>query len=205
MKYEIIKVGRLQTNCIILWDNQTLEAAVIDPGDDSIKILNKINDYNLYVSRILLTHQHHDHIGAVTALLKHLPNNPRIMMGALEYSLMKSALRHPEVDRNFELHDPADGKTFKIGNVESYTITVPGHTDDSVCYYFPEEKLVIAGDTLFYHAIGIHNYYSGAPTDLGKYIRDRLFVLPDDTVVIPGHDRLTTIGEEKKHNPYIPK
>lgn len=203
MRYEIVPVGRLQTNCIVIWDEITLEGAVVDPGDDSYEIMAVIEAQKVQVTRILLTHQHYDHIGAVVPLMKRLPNKPRIMMGAKEYNEMKTTSRHPEINRAFELNDPVDGKPFYVGGIRVETISVPGHTNDSVCYYMPEESLLLAGDTLFYHDIGIQNYYDGPPTDLSKYIKERLFVLPEDTVVIPGHDKLTTIGDEIRNNPYV--
>lgn len=204
MRYEIVPVGYLETNCVILWDETTLEGVVIDPGDNPQKIMAVVQQKSVNVTHILLTHTHYDHIGAVKTLRDSVEPHPMVMCSEVEHKIMMASTSHPEVDKSFGIdryvvHDDE----ILVGGIRIRPILLPGHTDASICYYVERDKLLIAGDTLFYRDIGIQRHYSGPQGDLPKNIKKQLFALPDETVVIPGHDRTTTVGEEKKFNPYV--
>lgn len=203
MRIDIVPVGRLETNCCLLWDEASHIGCVVDPGDDVDAIYNRISELKMDVVAILLTHTHWDHVGAVKALWERLENKPTIYAHKVEYEQLMSNERHPEIDRSFKVDQYISDGYINVGSKTLKVLLLPGHTDASICFYDVEAGFVIAGDTLFYHSIGIVNYYNGPGTDLAKNIKSTLLTLPDETIIYPGHGRETTCGEEKLNNPYI--
>jgi hydroxyacylglutathione hydrolase len=207
MIHEILPVGPLQCNCSIIGDETTHEAMVIDPGDEIESILTLIRKHNLQVKQIVITHAHIDHVGGAMKL--RAATGAPILLNQNDYELLKMLdiqatwirVAPPgkvEIDQNIGQAD-----TIKAGTLTANVIFTPGHTEGSVCLYFPAEKKLIAGDTLFAGSIGRTDLPGGSFEKIIASLQDKLLALPDDTVVIPGHGPLTTIGQEREHNPFL--
>ncbi len=207
MIHEIIPVGPLQCNCSIIADEATREAIVIDPGDDIDQILGLIRKHKVQVKQIVITHAHIDHVGGAMKL--RAATGAPILLNQNDYALLKMldvqaawvGMPTPgkvEVDNSL---DQAD--TVKAGSLAAQVLHTPGHTEGSICLYFPLEKKLIAGDTLFAGSIGRTDLPGGSYEKILHSLHDRVLALPDETVVVPGHGPLTTIGEERERNPFL--
>jgi len=207
MIHEILPVGPLQCNCSIIGDEASREAMVIDPGDDIQDILGLIAKHNLQVKQIVITHAHIDHVGGAMKL--RAATGAPILLNQNDYALLKMLdmqaawvkMASPgkvEIDQNVGQAD-----TVKAGALVAQVIHTPGHTEGSVCLYFPAEKKLIAGDTLFAGSIGRTDLPGGSFEKIIDSLHDKVMALPDDTVVVPGHGPLTTIGEERESNPFL--
>jgi hydroxyacylglutathione hydrolase len=207
MIHKILPVGPLQCNCSIIGDEATHEAMVIDPGDDIEDVLAIINEHKLQVKQIVITHAHIDHVGGAMKLRAH--TGAPILLNQNDYALLKmldvqAAWLGMKPPSKVEIElDLKDGQTVKAGSLSGNVLHTPGHTEGSVCVYFPAEKLLIAGDTLFAGSIGRTDLPGGSFEKIMRSLHDRVLVLPDETAVIPGHGPTSTIGEERKQNPYL--
>ena len=200
---QVIPVGMLETNCVLIQNPVSNILYVIDPGGDAPKILRKIQEFqNISAYRIVLTHAHFDHISAAGQVAEALNLN-RVYVGSKDIPLYKSPDNaYPPYFPPAE-YLPAPDSSFPCD--EGLTIIpCPGHTPGGVSFYFNELHTVAAGDTLFYCGIGRTDFPGGNYDEITDSIRNRLYHLPDDTRVIAGHGADTTIGFEKKHNHYIP-
>lgn len=186
-------VGIYAENCYIVANLENNECVVIDPGADFKRIMSRIEDKGFKVKYILLTHGHFDHIGAVTEL-KHA-TSADIYVNFGDVDLYQNAFIP---DREL-----LDGDKLYLGEIEIQVITTPGHTQGGVCFYLPAEKVLFAGDTLFYRSVGRTDLPGGNHKQLIQNIITKLMVLPDDVVVYPGHSAKTTIGDERRHNLFI--
>jgi hydroxyacylglutathione hydrolase len=210
MIHEILPVGPLQCNCSILGDEISKEAIVIDPGSDIPRILALIDRHQLTVKQILITHAHIDHIASAKTL-KQLTGAP-ILYNQNDLALVAimdvqagwlGLTMVPEVappDASLE-----NNQTIAVQGITGTILHTPGHTEGSVCLYIPDEALLIAGDTLFAGSVGRTDLPGGDGRTLIRSIHDQLMPLPEETRVIPGHGRTTTIGEEKESNPFLQK
>jgi len=209
MIHEILPVGPLQCNCSVVGDEASREAIVIDPGDDLDEILALIEKHHLQVKQIVITHAHIDHVGGAMKL-RALTGAP-ILLNQNDYALLKMldvqatwiGMATPgkvEVDQTLGQAD-----VVKAGSLEGQVLHTPGHTEGSICLYFPAEKKLIAGDTLFAGSIGRTDLPGGSFEKILDSLHDRVLALPDETVVVPGHGPLTTIGEERASNPFLVK
>src|SRR5579863_7459977 len=209
MIHEILPVGPLQCNCSIIGDETTHEAMVIDPGDDIEDIQAVIRKHNLQVKQIVITHAHIDHVGGAMKL--RAATGAPILLNQNDYALLKMldvqaawiGVPTPgkvEIDRSVQ-----SGETISAGSLTAHILHTPGHTEGSICLYFPAEKKLIAGDTLFAGSIGRTDLPGGSMQKIMRSLHDTVLTLPDDTVVIPGHGPLTTIGEERENNPFLSK
>jgi hydroxyacylglutathione hydrolase len=207
MIHKVLPVGPLQCNCSIIGDETTHEAMVIDPGDDIDDIVAIIDRYKLQVKQIVITHAHIDHVGGAMKLRAR--TGAPILLNQNDYALLKmldvqaswlGMVSPGEVEIEAELNH---GETLRAGNLSANILHTPGHTEGSVCLYFPAEKLLLAGDTLFARSIGRTDLPGGSFEKIMRSLHDRVLTLPDDTAVIPGHGPATTIGEEREENPFL--
>jgi hydroxyacylglutathione hydrolase len=207
MIHEILPVGPLRCNCTVIGDDATREAMVIDPGDDLSKIVAILQKHNLSVKRIVITHAHIDHVGGAMKL-RALTGAP-IFLNQDDYALLKmldvqAAWLGMAVPEAVEIdQSPAHGDSLRTGSLVSTVLHTPGHTQGSICLYFPAEKTLIAGDTLFAGSIGRTDLPGGSFEKIIGSLKGHLLALPDETVVVPGHGALTTIGEERESNPFL--
>jgi len=207
MIHKVFPVGPLQCNCSIIGDETTHEAMVIDPGDDIDDIVAIIEQHKLQVEQIVITHAHIDHVGGAMKLRAR--TGAPILLNQNDYALLKMldvqaswlGMQNPgkvEIEAGLA-HD----QTLRAGKLEANVLHTPGHTEGSVCLYFPAQKLLIAGDTLFARSIGRTDLPGGSFEKIIRSLHDRVLALPDDTVVFPGHGPTTTIGEEREENPFL--
>jgi hydroxyacylglutathione hydrolase len=207
MIHEILPVGPLQCNCSIIGDEKTREAMVIDPGDDTDDILALIAKHNLQVKQIVVTHAHIDHVGGAMKL--RAATGAPILLNQNDYDLLKMldmqaawiGVASPgkvEIDQSVTQAD-----TVKAGSLVANVLHTPGHSEGSICLYFPSEKKLIAGDTLFAGSIGRTDLPGGSFEKIIHSLHEKVLALPDETTVVPGHGPLTTIGEERESNPFL--
>lgn len=207
MIHEILRVGPLQCNCSIIGDEATREAMVIDPGDDIEDVLALVRKHKLQVKQIVITHAHIDHVGGAMNL--RAATGAPILLNQNDYALLKMldvqaawiGVPTPgkvEIDRSI-----STGETVAAGSHTAQILHTPGHTEGSICLYFELEKKLIAGDTLFAGSIGRTDLPGGSTQKIMRSLHDTVLALPDETVVIPGHGDLTTIGEERESNPFL--
>lgn len=198
-------VGLMGVNCYILGSSN--EAIVIDPGSDAEGIIKTLNENKITAKYIVLTHCHFDHIMAVEKLMEET-GVKLIACQSEKENLLRSDINYTNrysrkpVELTADLY-VKDGDVIKSGNFEFHVIETPGHTSGCMCLYCESEKLLVSGDTLFFASVGRCDLATGNEAELVKSIKTKLFVLPDDVCVLPGHGENTTIGYEKANNPYI--
>jgi len=202
---ETLIVGPLYSNCYIVWDDLKSEGVIIDPGDDADIILKTVEKLNINIKYILATHGHFDHVGAVLVIKKRLKLEFLAHEGDLFFIKdgENAALRWgikidqpPNPDRFIK-----DGEVIKFGRYNFKVIHTPGHSPGGVSFLY--NKIIFSGDTLFQGSIGRTDFRKGSLEELENSIKKRLYVLPDETVVYTGHGPITTIGEEKRFNPFV--
>jgi hydroxyacylglutathione hydrolase len=209
MIHEILPVGPLQCNCSVVGDETTREAVVIDPGDDIEDVIAVVRKHNLQVKQIVITHAHIDHVGGAMKL--RAATGAPILLNQNDYALLKMldvqaswlGMASPgkvEIDQSVGQADQ-----IKAGALTAEVIHTPGHTEGSVCLYFSAEKKLIAGDTLFAGSIGRTDLPGGSFEKIIRSLHEKVLALPDETIVVPGHGPLTTIGEERESNPFLTK
>jgi hydroxyacylglutathione hydrolase len=207
MIFEIIVVGPLAVNCFLLGDEASREGIVVDPGGDGEKVLAAVQRHGLTVSRVINTHGHFDHVGANRQVLAatgaefliHREDAPFLSRAAdvaVAYGL--STENSPPPDRFLE-----DGMVIGLGSIEITVLHTPGHTPGGCCLYIEGEGKVITGDTLFAEGVGRTDFPGSSHEALMTSIRTRLMTLPDAVVAYPGHGPATTIGHERRYNPYL--
>ena len=213
MIFESIAVGVFQCNCVILGDEATREAVVIDPGDEIAEIKEILDHHRLTPVATLHTHGHLDHIGAAGDLKQALGGAIRIHRGDLPlwktFSRQAAMFGIPPRD----LPDPdaflEDGDRIEVGSFALEVIETPGHTPGSVCLRLDapaggsSEPVLFSGDTLFWKGIGRTDLWGGDHRAILTSIRDRIFTLPEDLIVHPGHGPATSIRDEKRGNPFL--
>ena len=205
MILETIDVSPFHTNCYIMGCETELIGAVIDPGDDPNEVLRIVNDKKLKIEKILLTHAHIDHVAAVEDVRER--TNAVVYIHKNEEQFLKHL---PAQANRFGLPTPKnisqksfvkEGDELTIGTITLRVLDTPGHSPGGIC--FLGMGFVFVGDVLFQESIGRTDLPGGSMEILLKSIRDKLLVLPNETVVYPGHGPKTTIGEEKALNPFL--
>ena len=202
MRYTVVPVTPFQQNCTLLWCAQTGRGVVVDPGGEVERIDAAIKTCKITVERILLTHGHFDHLGAVPGLVERFRVPVYIHPG--DAGLYASPLNC--MPPWFSAVEGLPAPAVELPTAAGLSLTVlptPGHTPGGVCYYFAAEKVVFSGDTLFAGSVGRTDFPGGNVADLMASIRTVLFRLPDDTRVLAGHNSPTTIGTERTTNPFV--
>ena len=207
MIHQTLRVGLLGCNCSIFGDETTGQAIVIDPGADIEKIEEILSAHNLHVKTIVITHAHIDHIGGAQTL-KSRTGAPIHMHAADEFLNenleMQASWLGVETPDYAEVDVAAkEGDTILLGSTEFHLLETPGHTPGSLCVWIPSEKKLAAGDTLFRESIGRTDLPGGDSRQILQSIAGKLLRLPDETLVYPGHGISTTIGHEKRFNPFL--
>lgn len=205
MKFELVVVGALETNCYLVYCEETRDCAVIDPGADPEKIIAAVADLELKPVVVLNTHGHVDHIGANSEIVDHY-GAPLAMHAAdtgmlqvsdyIELSLLLGARNSPPPDRLL-----ADGDEVFFGRTSLRVLHTPGHTPGSIG--FLHGGYLFSGDTLFCGGVGRTDLPGGSWKDLERSIRERILTLPGETVVLPGHGPWTTVAQERESNPSL--
>jgi glyoxylase-like metal-dependent hydrolase (beta-lactamase superfamily II) len=207
MIHEIFPVGPLQCNCSVLGDEQSKEAMVIDPGDQIEEVLAIVQRHGLRVKQIVITHAHIDHIGGAAKLKRVtgapvlLNVNDQALLEMLDVQATWLGMQPPErttIDSSL-----TTGDQVRAGNLVAEVLHTPGHTEGSICLYFAPEKKLIAGDTLFAGSIGRTDLPGGSFKKIMESLNGPVMALPDETIVVPGHGPLTTIGVERETNPFL--
>ena len=207
MKVGKFVLGPVATNCYIGINEETKECFIVDPATCPPEFVSYIKNAGLTVKAVLLTHGHFDHIMGLDALLKEFSvpvyahEAEREVLESEQLNSSASMLGQPY---SFSGADYVTNRQeLRIAGFEIRVVYTPGHTIGGCCYYIEKEKTLFSGDTLFHGSVGRTDLPTGSMGQLVSSVRDRLFVLPDDTKVYPGHMEETTIGYEKKYNPFI--
>lgn len=205
MEIKRLPLGIYQANCYVLHDENTKVAAVIDPGGDFPELRSFIEANGLTTKYIILTHGHGDHIGALKELKDFtgaavcIHREDQAMLGSSSMNFSKQIggqAVEMQADRFLE-----DGDVLELGNEKLKIIHTPGHSRGSICIYC--KGSLFSGDTLFACSIGRTDLYGGSYDEIIESIKSKLLILPDDTVVYPGHGPSSTILTEKKRNPFL--
>ena len=207
MILETFPVGPLACNCTLLGDSDTGEAIVIDPGDEVDRIASRLTELGLKLKQILITHAHIDHVGGALRL-KRLTGAPILLnendlplLAMMDQQAGWLGIATPETappDENM-----ADGQRVGLEKYPAQVLHTPGHTQGSICLHFAPLKLLVAGDTLFAGSIGRTDLPGGDYDQIIDSIQSRLLALPDETRVLTGHGPATTIGAERRSNPFL--
>lgn len=200
-------VGRFHTNCYLVACEETREGIIIDPGADAERILDAVEELHVDVQLILLTHYHFDHVQAASAVW----SKTRASL-AIHHSEAAQLVDPPALFRFFDPNVPRDlvadrllrdREPLAIGQLEGMVLHTPGHSPGGISLLLREEGTVFCGDTLFREGMGRTDFPGASHQTLVRSIHERLFALPDETVVHPGHGLETTIGHERRHNPWL--
>jgi hydroxyacylglutathione hydrolase len=203
-----VVVGLFQENCWIVGSRRRGEACVIDPGDEPEQILALARDLGVSITRIVASHAHLDHIMAVRPIAEHTGAPFLLHQADLEIArAMPSSARQWLGRDEPPPPEPAgyatEGADLEVAGVTLKVLHTPGHTPGSISLYVPDAGLLFSGDTLFRESIGRTDLPGGDPNRIASSIAERLYTLPDDTRVLPGHMQETTIGHERAHNPFV--
>ena len=215
-----IKIGRMvlgvcQTNCYFLYREGETDAIVVDPADKGENIYAALNRNGFRTAGILLTHGHFDHIWGLDGLRNaanaaaeadgreqvntYACESEREMLKDVKMNISSQAGRACSTYADIYVKD---GQEITLAGITCKVIATPGHTAGGCCYYFEEAGILVSGDTLFAESVGRTDFPTGSMGTLVRSIREKLFVLPEETRVYPGHGESTTIGHEKEHNPF---
>ena len=208
MRLKGLTVGALGTNCWIAADEETSRAIIFDPADNAKRIFDVIEQNGFKPEKIVLTHCHFDHFLAAEDLKKLcgnipiiIPEKDKILAENPVYNLSSSFMG---TAKNLIFDDTVDsGDIINCGSLKAKVIFTPGHTPGGCCYYFESEHVLISGDTLFFMSVGRSDFPLSDGAKLNESIRDKLFILPEDTQVFTGHGQPTSIGFEKTNNMYV--
>ncbi|MBK8804765.1 MAG: MBL fold metallo-hydrolase [Fibrobacteres bacterium] len=207
-KWQAEPSGMLDCVGTMVWNTRTSEAILIDPTDDASVFLEFFQTHNLKLTQILLTHAHFDHCANACEVAKTFQVPLRLHRDdwALFHQLPEWGARYgilapaPDVTPIHVEHGEA---LTMIGGLAIKVLHTPGHTPGQVAYYMEALGLVVVGDTLFQGSVGRTDFPGGSFPQLENSVRSHLYSLPEATVVVPGHGDTTTIGDEKRHNPYV--
>lgn len=206
-----LKIGRMvigiySTNCYFLYNDNKKECIIVDPADAGEKIYEALSNKGFSIQAIFLTHGHFDHIWGAKALKE--------CTGAKIYALLdEKALCE---DAGLNVSEGAgraytltpdiyvnDGEEITVADIPCKVIATPGHTSGSCCYYFEDAGFLVCGDTIFLESVGRTDFPTGSSSQLIRSVREKIFTLPDQVLLYPGHGDSTTVEHEKQYNPYV--
>ncbi len=208
---ETINVTPICQHCRVLWCDKTMEASVVDPGGSAEKIIEVIKEKNLNLQSIWLTHSHFDHCGGVYTL-KEKFNDIKLFGHSLEKNMREGVL---DIMKMFNIVDKSckncpnpdifleDNLELTLGDEKFITLFTPGHSLGGCSFYNENNKMLLSGDTLFAGTIGRTDLLGGNQKTILRSIKEKLFTLPNDTIVYPGHGENTSIQIEKTTNQYF--
>lgn len=206
LKIGRIVLGMCQTNCYFVYEEGKSQVMLFDPADKGDYIYNGLKNKGFSVEAILLTHGHFDHIWGVEKLKElsgakvYAYEGEKALCEDASLNVSKGAGRACIVKAD---HYVKDGEEIQAAGVTCKLLATPGHTEGSCCYYFAADKILISGDTLFQESVGRTDLPTGSMSMLVRSVKEKLFPLPEDVKVYPGHGEETTIGHEKKYNPFL--
>ncbi|MCI5944074.1 MAG: MBL fold metallo-hydrolase [Eubacterium sp.] len=210
LKIVCAQLGPVVTNTYILLEEETKEAVIIDPADNADELIQFLEDGGYSLDGVMLTHGHHDHIGALAGLREHYdPWKLRVYAAKPEQEVLmvKEYNMSPQFGEGYTTHANMmidDRQVFEVTSKHKcQCLYTPGHTLGSCCYYFAEEGWLFAGDTLFAGSVGRTDLPTGDGEALMRSLNDVVMSLPDPVVVFPGHGPSTTIGDERATNPFV--
>jgi len=208
LQFKIIPVTKFQQNCTLFWCDETLKAAVVDPGGDLDIILAAISEEGLTLEKVLLTHAHIDHAGATKLLAEHFSvpiegphKEDQFWIDLIPKQKEMFGFSKADIFKPDRWLDQGDTVTF--GNIELEVYFCPGHTPGHVVFFHRESRLAQVGDVIFKGSIGRTDFPRGDHTTLICSIRENLFPLGNDIRFIPGHGPMSTFGDERRNNPHV--
>ncbi|WP_058913117.1 MBL fold metallo-hydrolase [Entomohabitans teleogrylli] len=208
MNYHIIPVTAFAQNCTLIWCEETKQAALVDPGGDAAKIRQQVVGCGVDIEQILLTHGHLDHVGAAAELAAHYgvpivgpqQEDEFWLQGLPAQSQMFGLENCPPLTPDRWLNE---GDSVAVGNVALQVLHCPGHTPGHVVFWDEKSRLLISGDVIFKGGVGRSDFPRGDHSQLIDAIKRKLLPLGDDVTFIPGHGPLSTLGDERLHNPFL--
>ena len=207
MKIEKFVTGIISTNCYILSNEDTKEAVIVDPANLSRKMVSYMEEEQIKPKAILLTHAHFDHIMGIDKIIAmfgkipvYVEENDLDLLHKAELNESTTYTAGYSYAGGEVIHDK---DVLSLIGYEFQVIHTPGHTAGGVCYYVKDANVLFSGDTLFCCSVGRSDFATSSTSDLIRSIKEKLFLLPDETIVYPGHMGATTIGNEKVNNPYV--
>ena len=208
MKYRILPVTAFQQNCSLIWDEQTMEGALIDPGGDVEHLLALAKQAGVTLTKLLLTHGHIDHVGGALVIARQLGipiEGPHEEDAFLLERLPEQTdyFGFPHSDAFTPSRWLHDGMHVTVGAIELQVIHTPGHTPGHVIFFEPGTRTAFVGDVLFKGSIGRTDFPRGDYTTLIASITERLLPLGDDVTFVPGHGPVSTFGNERRTNPFL--
>lgn len=205
MILECIRVGALEVNCYVLAADKNCRAIIIDPGADERKIKKTLEKHKLKPGLVINTHGHIDHIGSDDKFNAPIYIHQKDLVLLNDPQLNLSNFLSLPFTVKSDIRTVADKDNIEVDGIGLEVIHMPGHTPGGVALMLkkPENKILFSGDSLFCYGIGRTDFPGADEGLLVKSIKEKLFILPDDTVVYPGHGPSTTIGEEKRNNPFL--
>ena len=195
-------LGPVQTNVYPAVNRETKQCLIVDPAYDAERIIGEIEKLQAFPAAVLLTHGHYDHIMAVNEITEHFD------LPVICSSLEDAVLRDPALNLSGAYTVEADTlladeQELTLAGMRIKALSTPGHTAGGMCYYLPDEEVLFSGDTLFWRSVGRSDLPTGDEKTLLQSIRKKLLPLPDETYVLPGHGPASTIGAERRQNPFI--
>ena len=206
MKIQHSVLGMCATNTYYVYDDETKRGLIVDPADSPDTIIAKADSLSMIPEAILITHGHFDHVLAMNKVREHY--GIKVYAGLTEKQVLHDmAMNLTSSFGMGQIFDAdiylKDGEEFETAGYHIKAIEVPGHTIGGMCYYFDKQGVLFSGDTLFCESVGRSDFPGGSAARIRESLHKLLGALPDDTAVYQGHDTCTTIGYEKRYNPFV--